>query len=568
MHGQRLRINVLATATFLLIACTGSAVAAVPKNAVGTKQLKNGAVTTKKLKKQAVTAQKVKKNTLTGTQIKESSLGIVPNADTLDGLHATAFALAGSPPSGQAGGVLSGTFPNPTLSLSGGPCPNGQALVQITGTGQLICATGVYSDDFENIAVTPEPFPALEPFMSESEEEEPAEGVENSAFGSGALRELKTGFGNSAFGRGALELTTTGSTNSAFGDLALTSNTTGGENTAVGWEAMNSNTAGRENSALGWAALEQNTTGERNSAVGAGALGANTVGEENSALGSGALSDNTAGNKNTAAGWGAMSKNTTGEENSVFGHAALFNNTTGQRNVAVGQAALAANTSGETNTALGHLALSENTTGKNNVAVGSSAGGGEEGPTAGEWNIYVGANVTGGAAETETIRIGKQGTQKRAFLAGVKATPIAGSPVVVSNEGQLGEEVSSRRFKRDIRPLNSQADGLMALRPVSFRYRQSVVRGPDLLHFGLIAEQVAKVYPNLVVRGSDGRPRAVAYQELPALLVAQAQRQQTRINRQHGKIRALQAGNSRLQAQNRRQQAQIDWLIRRARGGR
>ncbi len=132
------------------------------------------------------------------------------------------------------------------------------------------------------------------------------------------------------------------------------------------------------------------------------------------------------------------------------------------------------------------------------------------------------------------------------------------TPVVVNTEGQLGVAPSSRRFKQDIRPLASLTKGLMELRPVSFRYRNSVVHGANPLQFGLIAEQVAKVYPNLVLRGPDGRPRSVAYQELPALLLAQAQHQQARINHQRGTIRTLQADNNRMQAQ-------IDWLIRQVR---
>jgi len=163
--------------------------------------------------------------------------------------------------------------------------------------------------------------------------------------------------------------------------------------------------------------------------------------------------------------------------------------------------------------------------------------------------------------ESNTIRIGTQGVQNRAFLAGVSGVTTEGvaAQVLVDAKGQLGTTSSSRRFKQDIQPLGSRSKGLMALRPVSFRYRRSFVHGSNPLQFGLIAEQVARVYPNLVVYGRDGKPSAVAYQELPALLLAQAQRQQTQIARQRERIRTLKA-------QDRDQQAQIDWLMRAVRG--
>lgn len=189
-------------------------------------------------------------------------------------------------------------------------------------------------------------------------------------------------------------------------------------------------------------------------------------------------------------------------------------------------------------------------TGNSNIAIGWGAGT----LTTGNNNIYLGAG--GGAEESNTIHIGSN--QTKAFLAGVATSAVAGSTVVVSGEGQLGTTPSSRRFKKEIRPLGPQAKGLMDLRPISFRYRGSIAQGPNPLQFGLIAEQVEKVYPNLVIHGRDGRPSAVAYQELPALLLAQAQKQQRQNN-------ALRAENRRQEAQISRQQAQIDWLMRQAR---
>jgi endosialidase-like protein len=457
--------GVVLVAALLVLCGTTYAAAAVPKNSVGTKQLKKG----------AVTAKKVKKNSLTGTQINESTLGTVPsavNADTLDGLHANTFALAGSSaaPSGPAGGALAGSYPNPSLNVSGGTCSDRQALRDISSLAALTCGPGVY-----------------------------AAGSSTAVPGDTALTSNTQGEDNSAFGHNALEFNTEGSFNTAVGAYALQDNTTIGQNTATGWSALTDNSEGGLDSAFGSGALRSNTSGNANTAVGATALEENTSGKSNSALGTGALLENISGEKNTALGMKA-------------------------------------------------LLLS---TGNNNIAIGWGAGGAL---TSGNNNIYLGAG--GGEEESNAIRIGSN--QTKAFLAGVATSAVTGSTVVVNGEGQLGTTPSSRRFKKDIRPVGAQVKGLMELRPVSFRYRQSVAQGPNPLQFGLIAEQVEKVYPNLVIHGRDGRPSAVAYQELPALLLAQVQKQQRQNN-------ALRATNRRQEAQLGRQQAQIDWLIRHVR---
>ena len=176
-----------------------------------------------------------------------------------------------------------------------------------------------------------------------------------------------------------------------------------------------------------------------------------------------------------------------------------------------------------------------------------------------------------GAAESNTIRIGTQGTgtgqQNKAFVAGVSgATSSSGVAVLVNASGQLGTTTSSRRFKQDIHPLASQADALMALQPVSFYYKPQYIHGqPNVLEYGLIAEDVARTYPALVAYGSDGKPYSVRYQELPVLLLAQAQRDHAALGREHARADRQQR---RLQAQARRLrhlQAQINWLMRHAR---
>jgi hypothetical protein len=257
------------------------------------------------------------------------------------------------------------------------------------------------------------------------------------------------------------------------------------------------------------------------------------------------MQKNLIGNGNVAVGPEALVNNVSGAGNTAVGRDALSGPAPSANfNTAFGAGALPSNTTGANNVALGSNTLMENTSGSNNVAIS-----GGNLLTTGNNNVDISAQ--GVAGESNTIRIG-QG-QTKTFLAGVFGVTTGGpaSPVLVDGNGQLGTTSSSRSFKRDIRPLDSMSEKLMALRPVSFRYKRSYVHGPSALQFGLIAEQVAKVYPNLVVYGRDGKPSAVAYQELPALLLAQAQRQRRQ--------------NNALRAQIRRQQGQINWLMRQVR---
>src|SRR3954452_1019703 len=270
-----------------------------------------------------------------------------------------------------------------------------------------------------------------------------------------------------------------------------------------------------------------------------------TTGSTNSALGSQALNLNTTGSENSAFGEQALASNTTGSRNTGLGQFTLEHYTTGNENAAVGEDAIPFNTSGSNNTGVGWHALNSSTTGTGNVALGDFAGGNL---TNGSDNIDI--DNVGVAGDSATTRIGTQGTQTGAFMAGVSGVVPSGTgatDVVVDENGQLGVPASSRRLKRDIHPLGS-LDQLMKLRPVSFRYRS----GAPELHYGLIAEQVAKVLPRLAVYGTDGLPEAVQYQELPTLLLA--------------KVQAEQRQSDALRAQNRSQQAQIDRLMRRVRG--
>ena len=197
----------------------------------------------------------------------------------------------------------------------------------------------------------------------------------------------------------------------------------------------------------------------------------------------------------------------------------------------MGAQALASDNTGATNTAVGLNALSSDTGGGGNTAIGSQSGS----QTTGSANLDIDNN--GVAGESSTIRIGRSNNQNRTFIAGIRGITTGQGDavqVLVDSAGQLGTASSSRRVKRDIRPLGRMR-ALMKLRPVSFRYRS----GPPELHYGLIAEQVAKVLPTLAVYGKDGLPGTVQYQELPALLLAKVQAQQRQLNRQQTQIDEL-----------------------------
>jgi hypothetical protein len=339
---------------------------------------------------------------------------------------------------------------------------------------------------------------------------------------------------NTAFGQGALQNNTSGTDDSAFGFDALFSNTTGSLNTASGFNALFSNTTGYFNTASGGAALICNTTGYDNTASGVFALDYNTTGIDNTASGFQALLFNSTGNYNTASGVNALQNNTTGQNNTANGIAALQNNTNGSGNVGDGAEALFGNTTGFKNTAAGDSALYNNTSGQSNIAFGFKAG---YHISSGSNNIEIGSM---GAADANTIRLGTQGTQKATYIAGISGTPMTGADVVVSRSGRLGVLPSSARYKKDIQSLNNRSQGLWQLRPVSFRYKQD----PEQRQYGLIAEQVAKVYPELVVRGDKGEIQSVQYRELIPLMLNEMQHQQaalTAIKAQNDVLRAALA---------------------------
>ena len=213
----------------------------------------------------------------------------------------------------------------------------------------------------------------------------------------------------------------------------------------------------------------------------------------------------------------------TGLFNTATGAGTLQSNTFGAGNTATGTNALARNTTGLNNTALGISTLLSNTTGSDNIAVGAGAG---NNLTTGNNNIHIGND--GNASDTALIRIGTVGDQTRAFIAGIFGANVLGGalPVEVDRNGQLGTVLSSRRVKDDISNMQGATEGLGKLRPVTFRYKAESASGPHPLEYGLIAEEVAEIYPELVVRDTDGQPAGVRYHVLPAMLLNELQRQQ------------------------------------------
>ena len=402
------------------------------------------------------------------------------------------------------------------------------------------------------------------------------EGEENTANGAFALFSNTTGSHNSALGAGALESNTGGSIlegsfNTAAGDSALHDNTTGLGNTALGYAAGFAITAGGGNTAIGFLALRNNTA-DANTAVGSNALLSNTTGGPNTAVGNQALQSNTISGGNTAMGYQALQSLVSGppgfEEigastavgfqalanatatnneigNDAFGYLALANNVGGGGNVAVGVQALANNISGDQNTAVGNFALLSKVSGDNNVAVGSSAlsqlsTGSDNvcvGPGAGfsiingSGDVCIGSGVEG-LAENNTTRIRNIGSTPQGSGLAVTVEFVGGT--------RLGYVPSSRRYKEDISPMDKASEALFALRPVTFRYKKKI-DPTQIPAFGLIAEEVEKVNPDLVAHNPEGQPESVRYQYINAMLLNEFLKEHKAFAEQQDKMKGLQA---------------------------
>jgi K+/H+ antiporter YhaU regulatory subunit KhtT len=351
-------------------------------------------------------------------------------------------------------------------------------------------------------------------------------GSGNTAVGWFSLFSNAEGSFNTATGAGAL-LFNTADGNAAFGAAALLFNTTGFENTAIGAAALLNNTEGSFNTAIGFRALESNTTGGSNTANGEIALFSNTTGSGNTANGRDTLFDNTEGNFNTANGFQALANNTTGNANTANGHNALLNNTTGTNNTAIGASALENNTTGGSNTALGAGAGSGVTVSNNVIAIGIS-----------------GANVDN-SCFINNIR-------------GVTTSTTGAIPVLIDPAGQLGTMSSSRRFKKEIQPMDQVSEAILALKPVTFHYKSDNTNRPE---FGLIAEEVAEVDPNLVVRDDNGDIYTVRYDAVNAMLLNEFLKEHRKVEEQKATITQLKSTVAKQEAAIAQQRKDFETTI-------
>jgi endosialidase-like protein len=365
---------------------------------------------------------------------------------------------------------------------------------------------------------------------------------------------------NTAEGHNALFNLTTGGYNAAIGWESLSGVTSGSYNTGVGAGTLVLNNA-NNNTAVGTAALLLNIGGTENTANGAFALLSND-GSYNTAIGYEALFSNTDARNNTAIGAYALVNNTTGIENTANGGQALSGNTTGNGNTAVGYETFFNGTPGDFNTAVGTRALA-NCSGNNNIGLGYEAGYN----SIGNDNIYIGN--FGGSSESNTIRVGTpgtgQGTQSATYIAGILGANLAeGIPVYIDQAHRLGTNISSRRFKKEVKPMDKASEAILALKPVTFQYKSDKSNKPQ---FGLIAEDVAEISPDLVVRDKNGEIYTVRYdavnamllneflkehrkmQELEATIAQQQKSFQSRLAEEEKQIAALASGLQKVSAQ-------------------
>jgi trimeric autotransporter adhesin len=394
---------------------------------------------------------------------------------------------------------------------------------------------------------------------------------QNTAEGTDALFSLTTGVWNVAVGFQALHSDTTGNQNTATGYQALFNNISGNKSTAYGAQALFHNTTGNDNVATGFGTLFTNVSGNRNTgvgyrtltfnnaddntAIGWNALYNNTTGVQNTAIGSGALAHGN-GSDNTATGYQALNSNTTGKFNDAVGANALFSNVDGFSNNAFGDSALYFNVHASENTALGDLALEfndktgagkangntaigasalvNNVDGNHNTALGAGTG---TDPGIGSNNIYIGDPGFNG--DNNVISIGgiaASGTPyENTYIGGIYNTVVNDRAVYIASDGHVGTLASSRRYKEDIKPMDNVSEALFALKPVVFRYKQQI--DPEhKLSFGLIAEDVAQISPDLVSPDKEGRPQTVRYEAVNAMLLNEFLKEHGKVEEQNGKL--------------------------------
>src|SRR5436190_18657447 len=296
-----------------------------------------------------------------------------------------------------------------------------------------------------------------------------------------------------------------------------------GGNTVEGQSALLSRTTGAYNTAVGFFSLRSDTTGNFNTAIGAGTLFANSA-DNNTATGALVLFSNTMGSGNTGSGYQALFSNQQGGNNTACGYLALDINIGGNNNTALGAYALAAN-SGSNNIGIGYFAGQALTFGSNNIAIGSDGGSGESG----------------------TIRVGRNSDHTATFIAGIAGQTVGAgvSTCFVDNAGKLGVFLSARRFKTDIADMAGSSDAILALRPVTFHYKAELDK-LGIPQFGLVAEEVAKVDPELVTHDAKGDISTVRYEAVNVMLLNEflkahrkAEQQERKVQEQETRIRQL-----------------------------
>jgi uncharacterized coiled-coil protein SlyX len=335
----------------------------------------------------------------------------------------------------------------------------------------------------------------------------------------------------------------------AEGCLALQNLTTGAGNTGVGYRSLFSAGASNFNTGVGAGTLVLNTA-DSNTAVGAVAMLLNTTGTKNTAVGTAALVYNDSGIENVAVGFQALFQNTTiggnaGAFNTAVGTLALQNNTTGVFNTAVGDDVLNMNTTTHDNTAVGAGAMA-NSSGSNNTAVGRQAG---ISSGTGSNNVYLGANMTGVSGEND-----------HTYIRNINTTSVngMGTDTVTVNltTGLLGHLSSSRRYKEDIKPMDKTSEALYMLNPVTYRFKKDVDPSQSL-DYGLVAEEVAKVDPNLAIRDRNGQIESVRYSAINAMLLNEFLKEHRKNEEQEKTIAELNSGMTALAATVKEQAAQI-----------
>jgi endosialidase-like protein len=340
--------------------------------------------------------------------------------------------------------------------------------------------------------------------------------------------------------------------NTTLGVNTLSHNTTGNYNLALGTNSLYQNTTGNDNTTNGLSCMFNNTTGTFNTAIGFAVLLNNTTASFNSGFGLEALYSNTVGQYNTAEGVYALYSNVSGSYNTANGHQALYSNTTGIQNIATGHQSLYANTTGGNNTAVGYQSLIGCTTGSNNIALGYAAG---SAVGIGYYNIDIGN--AGTVNDAACMRIGTDGKQLKTFIAGIQGATTGSdtaNAVYIDVNGQLGNIISSRRYKEDIHDMGDASSRILSLRPVTFRYKKAYDDGSKPLKYGLIAEEVAETFPDLTIF-KDGLPETVKYQDLTPLMLNEFLKEHKRVQEQEAKLSALERTVAEQRKQNEELQA-------------